>query len=440
MSSGIPVVYGAPAEQLSIPFSFLGDEMKSFKGARSVVRSVASSSGSASANSSILFNIPTGGYSYLKSNSVYIRATLVVEQDASASWGFAGQGVSDDQNFGGASSLINRISINIGGQTLTYGQYSTFCNSVLPHVTSAEYYNTDMKQSSFNGVMKWNSTPSSEAKRTIHFALPLAVPLFCASQNLPLFLLNSPMSVEILTESVGRALYSNTAGKPVTNYTLRDVSLVYETVEISNEYKQAMLQSKAGQMFSVHLNNYMSVGPNASTVTMTQQIGAQFSSLKSVLFTECLANPASTDRKVCSSNGLIRYTIFQDNFPVSCSNADNDAVTYLELNRAIGKINDSNLTSNIYPVANVAETSSRTSYCSHNFLAGASTSVLSDWSFSQQGTECSSITLQIEHGTPDANKWQSATAHSTNYSVYTFLLHDSVLAINVSDGTTMLRN
>ena len=447
MSSGIPILYAQP-ESLSVPFSVLGDDLKSFKGARSVVRSVPASSGSAGANSTILFNLPTGGYSFIKSNSMFLRGSVVVTQThgaaaagppavVDAEWGFAGQGSSDSGNFGGASSMINRISVGMGGQTLTWGNYNTFRNAVLTHVTSAEYFTTDLRQSEYAGVMKKNTT-DNVANRTIHFAIPLWIPCFCSSQNFPALLLNSPISVEILTESVNRAFYA--IRNAVTDYTLSNLSVVYETLDVSREFKDAMLASKAGGFYSMHLNNYLSVGPNASTSSMRMQIGVGFRSLKSILFTEALTNPASTDGKVYSSNGLLNYTIHQDNYPVSVPNVTDDAVAFLEVNRALQKINDSNVTSSIQMIANTNTTGLRSSYSRYNFLAGASTQVISDYNYSSQGTECSSVTLEIEHGTPDAVRWQDATAHSGNYSVHTFLLHDSILSVNVSDSTVQVRN
>jgi hypothetical protein len=439
-----PIQYAQP-ESLSVPFSVLGDDLKSFKGARSVVRSVPASSGSAGANSTVLFNLPTSGYSFIKSNSLYLRGTVVVTQTGAAAagadpdveWGFAGQSSSNESNFGGASSMISRISVGMGGQTLTWGNYNTFRNAVLTHVTSAEYFTTDLRQCEYAGVMKKNTT-GAVANRTVHFAIPLWIPCFCSSQNFPALLLNSPISVEILTESINKAFYS--VRNAVTDYQLSNLSLVYETLDVSREFKEAMLASKAGGFYSMHLNNYLSVGPNASTSSMRMQIGVGFSSLKSILFTEALSNPASADEKVYSSNGLINYTINQDNYPVSCPNVTDDAVAFLEVNRALQKINDSNVTSSIQMIANTNTTGLRSSYSRFNFLAGASTQIISDYNYSSQGTECSSVTIELEHGTPDAVKWQDATAHSADYSVHTFLLHDSILSINVSDGTAQLRN
>jgi len=444
MSNGIPIIYAQPmeSESLSIPHSVLGSDLKSWKGVRSSVRSVPSSSGDAKPNSSVLFTLPTGNTSFIKSNSMYLRGSCVVTQTGTANtgWGFAGQGIAADEseNYGGASSLINRISVNLGGTSVTYGAYNTFRNAVLPHVCSAEYFNTDLRACESAGVFRL-TTDNAAASKTCHFAIPLFLAPFCSSQNFPALLMNSPISIEILTESVNKAIYAETA--IVTDYTLSNLSLVYETIDVSREFKDAMLSSKAGGFYSMHMNDYLNVGPNTSSASMRVQIGAGFSSLKSILFTESLSAPASTDRKVFTSNGLTAYTIHADNYPVSVANAgDNEAVAFLEVNRALQKINDSNITSAIYPVPNVAGSGVRSSYCSNNFLGGASTQTISDYNYSSQGVECSSVVLELEHSaTPDQVKWGGATAFSANNAVTVFLLHDSILSVNVSDGTCQVR-
>lgn len=439
MSSGIPILYAQP-ESLSVPHSVLGAELKSFKGARSSVRSVPSSSGSVGPNSTALFNLPVGGYSFIKSNSLYLRGTCVVTQTGTTnvSWAFAGQGAAANgsENYGGASSLINRISVNLGGTQLSYGAYNAFRNSLLPHVCSAEYFATDLKQAESAGVTRLN-TDNNAGSKTVHFAIPLWLPPFCSSQHFPALLMNSPIAIEILTESVNKAIYAKTAA--VTNYELSNLSLVYETIDVSREFKDAMLASKANGYYSLAMSDYLSVGPNSATASMRMQIGAGFSSLKSILFTETATSPASTDAKVFTSNGLINYTIHADNMPVSVSNVDNEAVCFMECNRALQKINDSNVTSIIYSQANVANSAKRTSYATHNFLAGASCSTIADFNYSSSGVECSSVVLELEHGTQDAVKWGEAGTFSSNNSVITFLLHDSVLSVNVSDGTCQVR-
>ena len=87
----------------------MGDDLKSFSGAKNSIRSVPTMSGSSvGPSSSILFNIPTGGYSYIKPNSMYLRLKCVVTQTAAATavWAFAGQSSDNNYDCGGASSLV----------------------------------------------------------------------------------------------------------------------------------------------------------------------------------------------------------------------------------------------------------------------------------------------------------------------------------------------
>ena len=88
MSFGFPVVYAQP-ESLGVPSMIMGDDLKSFSGAKNSIRSVPTMSGSSvGPSSSILFNIPTGGYSYIKPNSMYLRLKCVVTQTCYCNVGF----------------------------------------------------------------------------------------------------------------------------------------------------------------------------------------------------------------------------------------------------------------------------------------------------------------------------------------------------------------
>jgi hypothetical protein len=78
----------------------------------------------------MLFNLPQDSLGFIKPNSMSLsfKCTVTVTGATNACWAFAGSNkavVYDDVNHGGggASSLISRVNISIGGQTLSYAQY-----------------------------------------------------------------------------------------------------------------------------------------------------------------------------------------------------------------------------------------------------------------------------------------------------------------------------
>jgi len=451
MSFGNPISYVQLENNLAIPSQLIGDDLKTFgKGARNNVRSVPTSSGYIGPSSTLLFNIPVGGYDYLKSNSMYLKADIAVtsERDANtnaSAFRFAGatQAVTATAtvDYGGASSLINRINVSIGGTSLSYPQYNHFRNAVLPHIMGIDFINNDLRQMEYAGVSVLNASTVSGAEVTdnISVAIPLWLPCFNSNQAFPSLLISTPISIEILSESVTAAFSSDNA--TVTTYEIQNASLVYETITVSSEFKQALLSSKTNQLYNIKLNDWMSIGPIGSNGTLTYQIGCGFSSLRSILWTEQLVadvgNAAAAVKKY-SRNGLTDYKVYVNNLQVSVNNPNNDAVTFAEMNRALSRLNDYNITSLLPPVTNVVGTGKRNTYCSHNFLGGASCDVFSDYGYDQTGVPASTVTLELIKGTQSAIKWQDATAVG-NANLYVFLLHDSTLSVDVSTGTVMIR-
>jgi hypothetical protein len=437
MSFGIPIAYNQLENSLAIPSQLVGDDLKSFgKGARNNVRSVPTSSGSVGASSTLLFNLPVGGYDYIKSNSMYLKCSIRIQGAHAANTNagtitFNGNSSVNGYEVGGASSLINRVNVMVGGTSLSYPNYQHFRNSVMPHIVGFDFLSGDLRQLEYSSVdFPTGSVSGAAVDFTIDVAIPLWLPCFNSNQAFPALLISTPITVEILTETIANsfALVETT----ITGYTVADASLVYETITVSSEFKQALLQSKAGQMYNIKLNDWMSIGPTASTGKMTYQIGCGLSSLRAVCWTEFLNN-------AYNFNGLTDYKVSVNNLQISVNNPDNDAVTFAEMNRALSRLNDYNVSSVLGPVANTANSGIRNTYTSSNFLGGASCDVFSDYGYDQTGVPASTVTLELSHDGGTARKWQSTAAHNPAASLYVYLLHDSTLSVDVSSGVVMIR-
>lgn len=437
MSFGVPVSYAQLENTLAIPSQLVGDDLKSFgKGARNNVRSVPTSSGDVGASSTLLFNLPVGGYDYIKSNSMYLKCSIRVQGAHAANTNagtinFNGNSAVNGYEVGGASSLINRVNVMIGGTSLSYSNYQHFRNAVMPHIVGYDFLSGDLRQLEYSSVdIPTGSTSGSAVDFTIDVAIPLWLPCFNSNQAFPALLISTPITVEVLTETIANAF--SLVETSITSYTISYASLVYETITVSSEFKQALLQSKAGQMYNIKLNDWMSIGPTASTANMVYQIGCGLSSLRSVLWTEFLSNNYKY-------NALTDYKVYVNNLQVSVNNPDNDAVTFAEMNRALSRLNDYNVSSVLGPVANTANSGIRTTYTSNNFLGGASCDVFSDFGYDQTGVPASTVTLELVHGGGTARKWQNTDTHSTSASLFVFLLMDSTLSVDVSSGIVMVR-
>jgi hypothetical protein len=441
--NGVPINY-ADLPSLSVPSQLLGEDLKSFgRGARSVIRTVPSSSGSVGASSSMLFNLPQDSLGFIKPNSMSLsfKCTVTMTGATNACWAFAGSNkavVYDDVNHGGggASSLISRVNISIGGQTLSYAQYQHYRNAILPHVLSKEYFENDLRQLEYAGVVK-NCSSNVEDNKVVFVTLPLWLPLFNSKSAFPQLLVNSPITIEIVTTSVVEAFTSVVAS--IANFTIDNASLTYESIVVPYSYKEALLASKSGKSYNMHINDWMAVGGQNMSASSRYNIGAGLSSLKSILFTaQLVADQGITGVKKYCSNGLLSCAFYVNNQQVSPPSLTDDSQIYDEMQRALGVTYDSNATSNMLSVINPVGKGLRNSYTTHNFLAGCSTQIFNDWGFQNTGIPADQVSLEVVCGTPTDTQFQEATAVG-NASLYVFLLHDSTLSIDVSTGQCMLR-
>jgi hypothetical protein len=104
-----------------------------------------------------------------------------------------------------------------------------------------------------------------------------------AKSAFPQLLVNSPISIELVTTSVVEAFTCVVAS--ITNFTIDNASLTYESIVVPYSYKEALLASKAGKTYNMHINDWMAIGGQNMSASSRYNIGAGLSSLKSILFT-----------------------------------------------------------------------------------------------------------------------------------------------------------
>ena len=310
-----------------------------------------------------------------------------------------------------------------------------------PIFLTSSYISNDLKQLEYASVNRSNPLSSTVLSRTAYVCIPLFIPIFCnANQAFPLLLFpnGSSITLEILTETVNNAIYAVTTA--VTNYTISEASLVYETIDVPYSFKEGLLASKAGQQFLFHVNDYWSIGPVSTSSSVRYAIGCGLSSLKGVLCTEQPADiTATTVKKRYSHNALSRFNVMVDGQYITIGNIDNDSVAFAEMNRALRRINNPNMQSFMDTVSASSETSLRNSFCTHNFLAGASCQVVDDWGFNS-GISASNVMIELDHQPAGdaAVRWQNATAYAAS-NLYVWLLHDTTIAIDVGSGNVTIR-
>lgn len=376
------------------------------------------------------------------------RVTIEGAGGADAVWAFAGQGsaapmtaASVSNGAGGAASLFSRFTLTLpGGAQVSYGQANMYRNAVVPHALSAEYFN-DLRQLESAGFVK-NYTTNVVTNKNCWFTTTVDIPCLNSQQALPMLLMSGGLSLEIVTASVNEALYHIVGGAAatITNYTIGDLSLVYEVIQVTPEFKSALVASKAQSPYLVHCNDRICLGPISYAETTRINVGLGLSSMKGVVFSSMLnaaLGATAAQPKVFTNNGLIGFTMFNNGQVFSIPNITSDDLCFSEMQRCLGRINDSNISSLLTSVVNTVTTNVRNNYNVGQFLAGSTCETIDDWSFSSQGVPCDQLALEITCGTQTADKWQAVTGAAAA-NLYIWAFHDSILVIN-SDGTCQIR-
>jgi hypothetical protein len=492
MSYQVPQDYPS-LPSMAIPHALVGDDIKQFKGARNITKYLPSASGSVvGPNSSLLFTIPAEPYGYIKPNSMYLRGKVTIAGQlghrganfdvagagqvagtgdvASSFISFAGNtfaagsGVpgatyQSGHGTGGASSVFNRFTVTLpGGCAMSYNQQQHHRNAVTPHTLDSAYF-TDLRIMESAGCT-WELTPTAKVAinanvayvaytKEVNFCTPVDIPLFNADAAFPMLLCSQGITMEVVTSSLADALYHNRSAvtginnnlasiSSVSTYSLSDLALVYEVIQVTPEFKNALVASKAGSPYVIHVDDRMVIGPIGVTATSRVNVGVGLSSLKSVLFTEHLLGDQTVQApKYYPSNGTTSYNVYRDGQQISIPNLTSEDICFMEMQRAIGRMNDSNTTSMVQIAATSLTSGKRTTYTDSGFLLGTSFQCIDDWSFSARGAGCDQLAVELIKGVQDAPKWSSGAAVAPS-NLYIFCMYDSIVVI-LGDGTCQVR-
>jgi hypothetical protein len=389
---------------------------------------------------------------YIKSNSMMLRGkvTLTGTGGAAAAWAFAGQSsttamtiASVSNGGGGAASLFSRFTLTLpGGAQVSYGQANYYRNAVIPHALTPEYFN-DLRQLESAGVVKnYVDDTAGALNKVCWFTTTVDIPCLNSQQALPMLLMSGGLSLEIVTSSVAEAFYhiAGTAAATVTGYAISDLSLVYEIINVTPEFKAGLVAAKSQSPYLIHCNDRICLGPLTSQNTTRVNVGLGLSSMKGVVFTQMLVAAAATtlaQPKVFTNNGMTNFALYNNGQLFSIPSVTSDDLCFSEMQRCLGRINDSNISSLLAPIVNATNSNLRNNYNVGQFLAGSTCETIDDWSFSSQGVPCDQLALEITTGTQTADAWQVATG-SAAANLYIWAFYDSILVVN-PDGTVQIR-
>jgi hypothetical protein len=393
--------YGIHAARPDVPPSLSSSSLPRPINSQVQIVSLSSASGSQQASGLITFQIPTGpSAGYLKNNSLYLKARVRLN-NAAALTGNACFAL----NSRSASAIVNRLTVSIGGvQVSQVNNYQYLHEILLVHTTSFNYYTNDsaILQNTGDAAAFPNG---AAANAFVDIVIPLICPLWNANKSVPLFLIDSPIKVDIDLNSVANALKAAVPAD-FTNYSVENAQLVYEQLQVDadfvNEVKMAMMQ---GSLYQLNLNDFYTI-TTSSSAALNYQIGASLSSVRGVVYTQVKNAPTVGTDTVLFKNGQTNCRVYMDGRQLNNFNLDNDAQIFCEMQRCFGIMFDSNITT----------ATNKANYLALDFAAGVSSNKVSD-QMAMTGTKVQNINLQLD-STGGAN------------NTYIVVLHDKVLTID----------
>jgi hypothetical protein len=380
--------------------------------------SIASTSAAQQAGGLVSFSLPSGGNSYLANNSLYYRCTVKPNSVANIAANGCFQLPSKS-----AAAIINRITVQVGSQTINQiNRYDYLHEMLLTHTTNRNYYTQDSL------LAQYSTHPSSvcttgTAPNAVEVCIPLIIPMFNSEKSFPLFLLNSPIQIQIDLNQTKDAIFGG-GGDYTLGYTVSNSQLVYDTVQVSAEYINAIkMEMMKGALYQLNMHDFSTM-TTQSQASFNYMIGSNYSSLRGVLYTQVAAVTATNVSTLMIKNNQTNARLYLDGRQINNFDLSADSQIYCEFQRALGNMFDSSITSYLGTEANTA-VANRLLYGSTLFAAGISTNRCSDF-MSMTGSACQNINLVV-----------NSDGGANNF--YIVLLVDEILTIDGMGNVTLIK-
>ena len=421
-----PKMYGLASSVDAVPLSLSSSTLNRPIPSNIKTVAISSQSSTQSANGFSSMQIPTGaGTGYLRPSSVYLKCRVTCTPGVGNNWSFDGPTHS-------ASAIIRQLTISLGNQIVEQlNHYNALHASMLLHTTSRNFIDGD------SAILENSSIARStiDNNDSVDVCIPLISGLFCGQKAIPLFLLSSPILVQVDYETVANAI-RNSANADAP-YTVSNVQLVYDHIMVDDSYKQAVKMALADpqnpKLYQLNVNQFLNGRLAKPTTSVTYNVGTSVSSLKGVLWT-IINEPAVPDfqsQRVFRSrefNNTCDFNVLVDGQKVNNIQINDVATAYAEMNKVWGNLFDPVLTYGLATsvIANKLP-ESKTSYNTVGFLGGVSTNRFNEM-LSMTGVPCQSLTFTLTTQNTDAAD-----------NLYFFIPYETILTIDANGNATLIR-
>lgn len=401
-----------------------------------------------------IIQFPNGaGSGYLTAGSSYLYFKLTVTQPSNT-YGFKGACPS-------AQSLINRMTVNCGSQLESINNYGMLCTNIIsPFSTSTSLNIEPLCQGGFGlGQYKSDSYVNSlttnefvtnpnanytfDATGTVayKYTLPIVSGVLAGgSENnaIPLLLMQSPLTLMIDWQTVAGAF--NSATGAVTNYAVSELAVIYESVEVGEQYNQSVKSALAsGKFWSVPFSTVVSV-QTAYSSSLSYNMSLNCSSLSAFFYgviingntmssalTNGVFSASVGSTQLNDSTNITRRLYSDGNSIFQIPNYNHDSLLVRELCRALsGQINPDNI---VIPCQTLGNVNIGATFRGSFYLVAFNCRSFNDSSICLSGLPCSILNIQ----TTDLNTINSGDV------INMFAIVDQILVIDQTGSCSLIR-
>lgn len=371
MSYALPKEYPVSIASQGVPASLAPSQAVRPIAAETRIVAVPSSGGDQSAGGLLAFNINAGNATYIKSGSMVLRFRIT---PTIGGGGTAGQFFPAGSSLRSAAAALQRLTVLCGGQVVeSIADYAALIRHVITHGSSTGFADFDWALYAARAVTLANGTG-------VDVSIPVLSGVFNNGSDFPAWLVQQ-LSVQFDLAQTAACIVP-TAPATTASYVVSNAQLIYEAVQVPEAMAMEMRQRlQGGEMYSLNYITYTNQ-TLANAATVTALLGLASSSLRGVLYARETAAGASI------FDGQTKANLYLDGRLVNSAPINNAVDAWVELNRSLGRLADTNVSSSSFV--------DRATYSSDYFLGGISCQKSDQAGFAFSGSPVNQAVLELQ--------------------------------------------
>lgn len=384
--------------------------------ARNRLFQLSSTSQSQTSGGLILFQVPPSNYSISRGTMalrcrVTVTGTNLTGADAAHSIGFQGPGATQaafpfNPLYGNGYAFMSRLSLyGSSSAIIEQTNYAAdYMNLMLIHNSNANWLGLDGQTLLGVGAAWQYNTAGTAAQIDLVLPLPLSV-FNSPTLDYPAYLMSAPLTLQLDLNSIARTIFRG-ATATITDYTVSNTYLIYQAVELPQEFIAAQRIHIKSSPFIMPITSQLNVqvpasvlssytlGLNASSlraVFVLPSNGASYSSTTSVQYIRDTADAAATNGIYWGGSG-VNAQLYLDGNVVNSSIIDTPVMTLAMLKQALHHNLQGSI---IYASPSTWSSASVPTWCTNYYMVAFDATNFDDESSIMSGLPATNVNLQL---------------------------------------------